>query len=92
MKIIVVLDNGNGMSFTHRRQSRDQILIENIYQYKQSTTSIEHFAWAWRIHESVDVPVNNDADVSSNDPEQTTPVPNDTSVADTACCTGYFDS
>ena len=30
MKLIVCLDNKNGMMFNRRRQSRDKILIENI--------------------------------------------------------------
>ena len=30
MKIIVCLDNNNGMLFNNRRQSRDSVLIERI--------------------------------------------------------------
>ncbi len=33
MKLIVCLDDNNGMMFNSRRQSRDRVLIENILEY-----------------------------------------------------------
>lgn len=33
MKLIVCLDDKNGMMFNKRRQSRDKILIENLLEY-----------------------------------------------------------
>ena len=33
MKLIVCLDDKNGMMFNDRRQSRDRLLIENLEQY-----------------------------------------------------------
>ncbi len=32
MKIIVCLDDGNGMMFNHRRQSRDRALIDDVIE------------------------------------------------------------
>lgn len=32
MKLIVCLDDNNGMMFNKRRQSRDKILIENVFE------------------------------------------------------------
>lgn len=33
MKLIVCLDDNNGMMFNNRRQSRDKILIENVLEF-----------------------------------------------------------
>ncbi len=33
MKLIVCLDDNNGMMFNKRRQSRDRVLIENVLEY-----------------------------------------------------------
>ncbi len=33
MKLIVCLDDNNGMMFNNRRQSRDRVLIENVLEY-----------------------------------------------------------
>ena len=32
MKLIVCLDDNNGMMFNKRRQSRDRVLIENVFK------------------------------------------------------------
>lgn len=32
MKIIICLDNNNGLMFNNRRQSRDSKIIENIFE------------------------------------------------------------
>ena len=33
MKLIVCLDDNNGMMFNKRRQSRDRVLIENVFEF-----------------------------------------------------------
>ena len=33
MKLIVCLDDNNGMMFNNRRQSRDRVLIENVLEF-----------------------------------------------------------
>lgn len=38
MKIIVCVDDGMGMLFNHRRQSRDRILIEDVLKLTEGHT------------------------------------------------------
>ena len=43
MKIIVCLDDNNGMLFNNRRQSRDKTVVEDIISVYQNSTDKDGF-------------------------------------------------
>lgn len=52
MKVIICLDDNNGMLFNHRRQSRDKKIIEDIYAY---TNELWIAPFSQKIFELVDI-------------------------------------
>ena len=44
MKLIVVLDDNNGMMFNNRRQSRDRVLIDDIYNSLEGKLYIDNYS------------------------------------------------